>query len=285
MKTALLKPYDTEASLSHLADLCFSAENLLIEIKEKTKLNKRNNFRKLVGIHLLALMLSTSHSIHSLLKNNEIYASAILVRAMVEQLVNLRYIYQSSTYENLVRYLYAGDMAFIRNAKKIAKTLGEYNTDGTLDDFIKDALDSIKYRTSSSDALKKYNYPLKSMPNFDQRVKSIVNQTNELGFMSLYLYDYLTYSSNVHSTKDKVIEMTYAKTENDWFQAVANDPKEDIFCMINTTGKIVEHAFYYFSKQTRMPMTNTFHSIRRRQEFMTNITNYRKYSKKDELKN
>lgn len=267
--------YSVNEKLTCLSELCYQAELLLLDINDTLKNNKRENFRRLVAIHLLAITLNTANSARLLLIEGNNYAAAILVRVMVEQWVNLKYIFLSSNYENLVRYLYDGDMYFIKNVRKAAKTFQEYNEDGFIDDLVEDALGSIKYRLSSSNALRKYGHPLKCMPSFSNRVMLITEKEDDLGTMFLYFYDYLTYSRNVHTSKDKIIEMTYAETYEDWFQAIGTDSDEDAFRMISTCGEIVDMAFTFFCKYTRVGKKHRFHMIKKDQAYLTNILEYR----------
>lgn len=274
--TMEVSKFSVDEKLNSLSELCYQAELLLLDINEISKSRSRENFRRLVAIHLLAIMLNTANSIHLLLSKGNNYTAAILVRAMVEQWVNLRYIFLTPKYENLVRYLFDGDMYFIKNVQKAAKTFQEHNEEGYIDDLVEDALESIKYRVSSSNALKKYGYQLKCMPTFSDRVKLITETDYDLGTMFLYYYDYLTYSRNVHSSKDKVIEMTYAETYEDWFQANGSGGDEDAFRMISTCGEIINKAFSFFSNYIKVTKKHKFYSLCKKQAYITNIMDYRK---------
>lgn len=268
--------FNVKEKTDSLAELCLQAEELLLEIYG----GSTRNFRKLVGIHLLALISSTAGSVVTLLSEEEYYASAVLLRTMVEQWVNLRYIYLTPNYENLVRYFYDGDMSFIRKAKKAASTFKKYGgEENYFKEFEEDAIESIEYRVSSSDALRKYNHPLACMPSFWDRVKSIVDKDNDYDTMVLYLYDYLAYSTNVHTTKDKVVEMTYAETYSDWFQAVGDDSNEDAFRIISSCGEILEKAFGFFTKRIGFGMKHKFFEISKNRTYFTNMLRYQEYKK------
>ncbi|OGL33927.1 hypothetical protein A3F64_01470 [Candidatus Saccharibacteria bacterium RIFCSPHIGHO2_12_FULL_42_8] len=266
---------EVRSRVGDLTDLAFEVELYIIGLITEESNANRVNFRRQIATHMVALMVNNAHGIVTLLKKENTYSTGTLIRSMLEQWVNIQYIYLTSTYVNLVRYLYDGDKMFIKNAKDFAEHAGKFNKDDDLTPFIEDSLASIKYRVSSSNDLKKYGYPLKKMEPLLDRVKLIDKHNSNISMVFLYYYDYVEYSRHVHTTKDKLIEMTYAESYDDWFQANSISSIEyKTLQMINASGELLEFTVTFLAKKTRKKMREELREIIKNKNYTTHMGEY-----------
>lgn len=255
------KQASNEYDFADYSELINQAELFLTEINPIMGNANQINFRRQIATGLAALMINNAHSLYVLMLEGNIFSSAIILRTMIEQYANLKYIYLTPTYENLVRFLYDGDQYFIKNAKKAAGELRKFNSKDLLDPFIEDAEGSIRYRVSSSSSLRRYGYPLKSMPTFADRIQEIIQEDDDFELLLLYIYEYVTFSRNVHTTKDKLIEMSYAENYEDWFNAVGGDRDKEEKQIVNAAGDVVVNTMKFLAIKFRVKQDHEFFTL------------------------
>lgn len=245
---------DVDKQIRGLTDLLEASEDFMIKLIPDA--TKRVNFRRQCLVHMFALCINTTDGFNTLVKDKNIYTAGILARSVLEQWINMQYIYLTTSYENLVRYLYDGDEIFIRNAKQLEKIYVDLNHNNEFQDLIEDVRGGIDYRVASSNSLKKYNLPIKKMPTFIERVKMIDKEKNSSEHIINYYYFYTHLSKNVHTTKDKIIEMTYADNYQEWMQATSQDsiPYETAV-LINIVSINLEEVLKFVSRKHRLILT------------------------------
>lgn len=238
--------------------------------------SSRINFRRQCLTHMFALALNTADGAVDLIRDDNLFVSGILTRTLLEQWVNMQYIYLTRTYQSLVRYLYDGDASFIKHVGELKKIYEAINEESDFDDIIDDANGGIKFRISSSGSLKKYGYPLKRMPTFADRIRLIDEHNESMELITSYYYDYVHLSSHVHTTKDKIIEMTYASTYEEWRQATGEgDLPYKTALMLNRIGYIIEDMAKFYAKKHNVKVSLELGLILKEAKYKINISQFR----------
>jgi len=158
----------------------------------------------------LILMHHNALSVSILLQDKQIYSSSALVRVLIEQWVNMNYIYLTKSYKSLVRFLYHGDVEFIQTNKRYETFIKE-NPDYRRAFKDEDFTEVGKYREDAIRELKKYKYELKKMPDLRTRADLVDTKNGNRNLTALYMGRYLINSISIHSSKDTLFAMTHAK--------------------------------------------------------------------------
>lgn len=217
--------------------------------------SSRINFRRQCLTHMFVLSLNTADGVIALLRAENLFPAGILARSILEQWINMQYIYATASYENLVRYLYDGDAFFIKNTTELGRLYAAVNSEGDFDALIDDTAGGVAFRVQSSNDLKRYGYPCKKMPPLLDRIRFIDRKNDSMELITSYYYDYTYLSTHVHTTKDKIIEMTYADTYQEWRQATSQgDLPHQTAYMSNRIGYFIEQMVKFYAKKHRTPM-------------------------------
>lgn len=237
--------YIFDKKIEHLVELGYQAESYAIDNHIGSGGNER--FRTEISFRIVIFMIHYVDSLVILMKRKNLYASENILRTIFEAWANLHYIYATSSYENLVRYLYSGDQAFINNAKATRDIFRD--TPNETNEFTELYDEMIKERQKVAKSWGKYGHPLKRMQPLKDRIKILEKKFNSVDFTLYYHHEYYEFSDSVHVTKRNMIAMSYAEDYNEYFSGFENDYVKAIR-MINTASDILSKSVKLLIKKT-----------------------------------
>lgn len=236
-----------DKKLQILQELGFQVEDYILTSHISEGGHER--LRTMIAFRILILITHYTNGFIALIKRRSIYSSEVILRSMIEGWINLHYIYASESYENLVRFLYDGDAAYINNARGAKKIF--VDSQDEINDFTLLYDELMSERESAIDGWSKYGHALKRMPPIPERVRQIEVKFSSVDFSIYYYHEYSMLSTSVHVSKDKLLAMSYAKDYDGYFSGMDNtyidairmlDTATDILCksaklVIRQTGK------------------------------------------------
>jgi hypothetical protein len=209
--------------------------------------SQRTRFRTWIMWNNLALMCHNAKTLHMALKQRQVYSGQSLLRILIEQFINMNYLYYTKNYASFVRYLYHGDAEFIDGVEKYRSFTRRSDYNGT---FTEQDFDEIRaFRDESSANLLKYGHPLKKMPDLRTRANLVDKKNGNYELEQMYIGWYITNSTGVHSSKDILISMTYANSLDELITGYTG--KDDASRILLLANQLLSSAIIFAHRHTR----------------------------------